>query len=103
MPNVDVDVDVVPVGTESTSFSDFVAACELVLKDFPEVKYQINPMSTTLEGELDQVMEVVKRMHQAPFAQGVQRVSTSIRIDDRRDKFSTLEEKVAVVKEKAHV
>jgi len=33
-------------------------------------------------------------MHEQPFKEGVQRVSTTIRIDDRRDKKETMEYKV---------
>jgi uncharacterized protein YqgV (UPF0045/DUF77 family) len=39
-------------------------------------------------------------MHEQPFLQGVVRVSTSIRIDDRRDKKGTIEGKVRSVREK---
>ena len=38
--------------------------------------------------------------HEAVFNEGAQRVSTSVKIDDRRDKKETLEEKVLSVKEK---
>ena len=39
-------------------------------------------------------------MHEAPFAEGARRVSTLIKIDDRRDKEQTLEGKVRSVTEK---
>jgi uncharacterized protein YqgV (UPF0045/DUF77 family) len=39
-------------------------------------------------------------MHDHPFSQGVMRVSTSIRIDDRRDKKGTIEGKIRSVREK---
>ena len=103
MSKVSADVYIVPLGTYSPSISDYVAACEEVLKAYPNIKYQINPMSTTLEGELEVILEIVRRMHEAPFRQGAMRVSTSIRIDDRRDVDSSLEHKVEVVREKAHV
>ena len=58
-------------------------------------------MSTTLDGENDRVLELIRRMHEAPFTQGAYRVSTSIRIDDRRDHTNTMDNKIAVVREKA--
>jgi uncharacterized protein YqgV (UPF0045/DUF77 family) len=39
-------------------------------------------------------------MHEAPFAEGAQRVSTLIKVDDRRDKDHTIEGKVRSVREK---
>ncbi len=45
-------------------------------------------------------LPVGRRMHEQPFAEGAVRVSTSIKIDDRRDKASSIEGKVRSVKEK---
>ena len=39
-------------------------------------------------------------MHELPFSQGIQRVVTSITIDDRRDKQITMEGKVKAVVDK---
>jgi uncharacterized protein (TIGR00106 family) len=103
MPKVFADVTIVPLGTGTTSLSDYVAAAEQVLKQYPTVRYRLNPMSTTLEGELDSILEIIRKMHEAPFNAGAQRVSTTIRIDERRDKETSLEHKVQVVQEKAQL
>ena len=57
-------------------------------------------MSTILEGEMDDVLAAVKAMHEAPFRMGALRVSTTLRIDDRRDKQITMEGKLAAVRKK---
>lgn len=101
MPVVFADVTIVPIGTGSTSISDYVASCERLLKEFPDIRYRLNPMSTSLEGELDQILVLIRRMHEAPFQVGAARVSTSIRIDDRRDHSNTLENKIETVLKKA--
>ncbi|HEY9686400.1 MAG TPA: MTH1187 family thiamine-binding protein [Coleofasciculaceae cyanobacterium] len=101
MPKAMVDVTIVPIGTANTSISSYVAACERLLKQFPDIHYNLNPMSTTLEGELDRVLELIRRMHEAPFEQGAYRVSTTIRIDDRRDAANTMQGKINTVREKA--
>ena len=54
-------------------------------------------MGTILEGELDVILAVIRRMHEVPFLQGGQRVLTSIKIDDRRDKVGTMEAKLKSV------
>lgn len=101
MPVVFADLTILPIGTGNTSISDYVAASEALLKDFPDIRYRLNPTSTSLEGELDRILELVRRMHEAPFSQGAYRVSTSLRIDDRRDSSPSMEHQVDVVREKA--
>jgi uncharacterized protein YqgV (UPF0045/DUF77 family) len=42
-------------------------------------------MSTTIAGEREDVLLIVKLMHQAPFEEGTQRFITTIRLDERQD------------------
>ena len=94
------EVTVVPLGTDDTSLSKYVAGCHKVLKDEKEIKYQLTPMGTILEGELDRIFDVVKKLHQVPFDAGALRVSTSLKIDDRRDKNASMEQKIDSVESK---
>lgn len=94
------EVTVVPLGTDDTSLSKYVAGCHKVLKDEEEIKYQLTPMGTILEGELDRIFDVVKKLHQVPFDAGALRVSTSLKIDDRRDKNASMEQKIDSVESK---
>ncbi len=57
-------------------------------------------MATIVQGPLDRILELVKEMHELPFSHGIQRVVTSVSIDDRRDKPITMESKVKAVIEK---
>ena len=100
MGRVVAEVTVVPLGTGSASLSAYVAEAEKVLKQFPRLKSMLTPMSTILEGEMNEVIEAVKAMHEAPFRMGALRVSTTLRIDDRRDKPLTMAGKLAAVKKK---
>jgi len=96
-----VEISIVPLGTGSTSLSPYVAACEKVLRENSgDLKYELTAMGTILEGDLDQIMSLVRRLHEVPFDRGAQRVSTSIKIDDRRDRPGTIEQKVKSVEEK---
>lgn len=92
-----VEVSIIPIGTPSASLSEFVAGCLEILKNAPGVTYQLNPMGTVIEGDMDRILEVISRMHEHPFTKGVDRVVTTIRIDDRRDKKLTMAGKVAAV------
>jgi uncharacterized protein (TIGR00106 family) len=100
MSKVIAEVTVVPLGTGSTSLSHFVAEVEKVLKKFQNIDSMLTPMSTILEGDMDEVLEALKAMHEAPFRLGALRVSTTLRIDDRRDKRITMAGKLAAVKGK---
>jgi uncharacterized protein (TIGR00106 family) len=100
MGKIIAEVTVVPLGTTSTSLSSYVAEVEKVLKKFPSLKSLLTPMSTILEGEMDEVLAAIKAMHEAPFGMGALRVSTTLRIDDRRDKGITMAGKLAAVKSK---
>lgn len=96
-----VDVTVVPLGTGSTSVSSYVAACQEVLQHFGRgLKFELTAMGTIIEGDLDEILSLVRRLHEVPFEQGAMRVNTIIRIDDRRDKESSISGKVKSVEEK---
>ena len=94
-----VEVTIAPMGV-GTSVSRYVAACHRVLESATDLKHQLTPMSTIIEGDLDRIMEVIRQMHEVPFAEGAQRVSTFIRVDDRRDKEGTMAGKLKSVADK---
>ena len=58
-------------------------------------------MGTLLETEnLDELFEALKVAHEAVFRDGVNRVVTSVKIDDRRDREKTMDDKVLSVEKK---
>lgn len=94
-------VTIVPLGTETPSVGHYVAAMHRVLDAYEgQIRYQLTPMSTVLEGELDELLAIVRRLHEVPFDQGALRVSTTVTIDDRRDKPGTMAQKLRSVEEK---
>ena len=94
-----VFLTITPLGTATPSVSKYVAGVEKVLRE-SGLKNQLTAMGTIIEGDLDAILAVVRRMHEHPFTQGAVRVSTSIKIDDRRDKAATIEGKMRSVEEK---
>jgi uncharacterized protein (TIGR00106 family) len=95
-----IDVTIIPIGTQTPSVSEYVAEIHQILEKYKEkgkIKYQLTPMNTIIEGELPDLFEVLQAIHEAPFAKGVKRVATNIRIDDRRDKKASMEDKVESV------
>lgn len=94
-----MEISVVPVGTGSPSLSPWVADCLKVLEEHG-VKYELTPMGTQVEGPVELLLEIARKMHEVPFRKGALRVVTTIKIDDRRDKELTLEGKRRAVMEK---
>jgi len=57
------------------------AAIDVVKKS--GLKYEVEAMGTTIQGELDQILEVIQRAHTAVKQAGADRVLTELKIDDR--------------------
>jgi uncharacterized protein (TIGR00106 family) len=94
-----LEISVVPIGTKDTSLSAYVADCVRILKK-EKVPYELTAMGTNVEGDLKNLIKLVLKMHQVPFEKGANRVVTTIRIDDRRDKVGTLSGKKRAVQKK---
>ncbi|MGF9974674.1 MTH1187 family thiamine-binding protein [Bacillus velezensis] len=94
------DVTIIPIGTKKPSVSEYVADVQNILEGYKaagKIKFQLTPMNTLIEGELSDLFAVIQDIHEAPFQKGLHRVATNIRIDDRRDKETTLESKIKSV------
>ncbi|WBW49800.1 MTH1187 family thiamine-binding protein [Peptoniphilus equinus] len=95
-----LEVTLVPIGTQTTSCSSFVAKAFDVVKDREDIKVQLNPMGTVLEGDIDVLFDAVRCMQEAVFKEGAGRVYSIIKVDDRRDKVASLEQKIQSVQAK---
>jgi uncharacterized protein (TIGR00106 family) len=56
-------------------------------------------MGTNIEGEWDEVMALIRRCQDRLFEMGAPRLSTSLKISERRDKPDHMKQKVASVEE----
>jgi len=91
-----VAVSISPVG-EGASVSTYVSAALAVVRDQDRVRWRLDPMFTTLEGDVDEILALIRRMQDAVFAAGAVRVGTVIKMDERRDRDVRMEEKVQAV------
>ena len=86
-----------PVG-ELTSVSEYVKAAIDAIREFKEVEVMTHPMGTVYEVDnLDKAFEIARSAHEAILMKGAKRVVTQLRIDDRRDKERTMNDKVKAV------
>ncbi|HYM90416.1 MAG TPA: MTH1187 family thiamine-binding protein [bacterium] len=89
-------ISVTPIGTGTPSVGAYVADALRVIEQ-SGLRYRLNAMHTEVEGELEEVLRLIPAIHHACFARGAKRVSTVIKIDDRRDAPSSIEGKVRSV------
>lgn len=95
-----MEISVVPVGTGSPSVSDYVAGAVKILRQEPDIKYELTPMGTIAEGSVEKLLLLAQQMHRSAFDAGAKRVVTTIKIDERTDKPLTMEGKIKAVKDK---
>ena len=90
-----MEINIIPIGTRTSSVKKYVGEALKVLKKEKRINYELTAMGTIIEAEaLDLLLNTAKKMHLAIFNEKIRRVVTTIKIDDRRDKKSTIKEKV---------
>lgn len=93
-----VELTVCPLGTGTTSASKYVAGAQQILSEQDKVKYLLNPMGTVMEGDIDEIFSLIRKIQEDVFDKGVGRVYSIIKVDDRRDKVASMEQKLQSVK-----
>lgn len=91
MPIINLSFQVIPKVPDKDTYRVVDLAIDVVKKS--GVPYEVGPMETTMEGELDQLLEIVKEAQQACIDAGAERVMTMIKIDYHPNGV-TIEEKV---------
>jgi len=86
---VTVAVQVLPLDPDAYRIVD--RAIEVISQS--GVRFEVGPMETTMEGDLDRLLDVAKAAHRACFDAGAQKVVTIIKIGDSVD-GSTIADKV---------
>ena len=93
------EISIVPLGTGTTSLSAYVADCHRILESQSRVRYQLTPMGTILEGNLEDILQLAARLHEVPFERGARRAVMTLKVDDRRDRDASMDAKVQSVQE----
>ena len=93
-----VEISVVPLGTGSTSVSQYVRVAYGIIKK-SGLEYTLTPMGTCLQGDWDLVFATVREIHDALAEMGCGRITSTIKVDDRRDRDRPMQNKVLKVKD----
>ena len=94
MINLIVEFDTYPLGKESGLGKD-IARVEKIISE-SGLDHQLTAMGTIIEGDWDEVMEVIKKCHHR-LKEDYNRVTTHVKIDDRAGKSGRLQGKVESV------
>ncbi len=92
-----VEFSILPIGAGSSIGDQLAEVLKIV--DASGLPYKINPMGTVVEGEWDEVMNLIKRCHGAVMKSG-ERALTTISIDDRKGKPNRIDEKVKSIEKR---
>jgi uncharacterized protein (TIGR00106 family) len=94
-----VELNIIPLG-KGVSVSTWLVPAVQAL-EARGVKYELTPMSTIFEAaSVADAFDVAQAAHEAVVRAGVTRVVTTLKLDDRRDVATSMEAKVAAVKQR---
>jgi uncharacterized protein (TIGR00106 family) len=92
------DLTVLALGRPDISASEYIAEIQRRLRKQQRVRFKMHAMGTSLVGTTEDILAVVGELHAVPFDQGVQRVYTVLKLDERRDRpRQTLDDKIRSV------
>ena len=86
-----VSLQVLPVVPEEEIYTVVDAVIKYI--DSTGVKYVVGPMETTMQGELDTLLEIVKKAQEICVNYGAKRVVSVVKID-YKETGVTIEEKI---------
>ncbi len=92
MASVNVSLQILPMIPEENIYD----VVDKVIERIEEsgVKYEVGPMETTMEGELDFLLEIVKDAQEICVKEGANRVVSMVKIDYKVDGV-TMDEKIS--------
>lgn len=95
MSNANVSLQILPVVAENQLYPIVDEVIDFI--DKSNVKYVVGPMETTMEGDLDELLDVVKRAQDICIEKGAGRVVSVVKIDYKPDGI-TMDEKISKYK-----
>ncbi len=91
MPACNLSLQIVPLVEEEQVYPLVDKVIEMIKSS--GVKYQVGPMETTMEGELEYLLEIVKQAQQLCSDNGADRILSVVKID-YSSRGVTIDEKV---------
>ena len=96
---IQAEISIYPIATRTTSVSFYIAKAIESIKNIEGLRYEINSMGTVLESDnIDTINKATKEMIETVHNLGITRTEIIIKIDSRKDKQVSMEEKVESIK-----
>ena len=96
---IQAEISIYPMATRTTSASFYIAKAIESIKKIENLRYEINSMGTILESDdMDTINKATKEMIETVHNLGITRTEIIIKIDSRKDKQVSMEEKVESIK-----
>ena len=94
------EISIIPITTKGdTSMSKEIALVYKAINQIQDLKTILTAMGTQIESnKLDNILEAIKISHTTLRNIGIERIISSIRIDERLDNTNTLDGKINSVK-----
>jgi uncharacterized protein YqgV (UPF0045/DUF77 family) len=93
MPNASIAFQVMSKAANHTKCIEIIDKVIAIVKE-SGVSYEVGPMETTMEGELDTLIEIVQRSQYVCIEAGAESVFTNVKILYNPKGVMTIEEKV---------
>jgi uncharacterized protein (TIGR00106 family) len=102
-PFFTAEISIIPITTSgNTSMSKEISLVYNAINQIQGLKTILTAMGTQIEStELDNILKAIKISHTTLRNVGIERIISSIRIDERPDKSNTLDGKINSVKLKS--
>lgn len=91
MPNVNVSLQILPRVKDERLYEVVDKVINYI--DSCGVKYEVGPMETTMEGEFEKLLDIVKQAQQICVEEGASRVLSVVKIDYKPEGV-TMDEKI---------
>jgi uncharacterized protein (TIGR00106 family) len=89
---INLALQVLPRSQSKDSYALVDKAITIIEKS--GIKYKVCPFETVLEGYYDELMEIVKKVHEACYAEGTETMMTYIKIQSSANSDVTINDKM---------
>jgi uncharacterized protein (TIGR00106 family) len=89
---VNIAVQIIPFSKEKEVYAMIDKAIAVIQES--GLKHQVCPFETVLEGNYEEIMEVIKKAQKACFDAGADEVLVNLKIQNRKDSKVTIEDKM---------
>ncbi|PXW86098.1 uncharacterized protein (TIGR00106 family) [Streptohalobacillus salinus] len=79
MANALVSIQIIPKTKNGEDVIPYVDAAIAII-DQSGVKYQVNPLETTMEGELSELFAIIEKMNDEMVAQGCKSIISQVKV-----------------------